>query len=291
LHATSANATVGNIAADITSDDASDLAMVITADGASGNTATVGTIGNDKGTVTLNLSGAANVTVGAITAADATVSASTATGTLTLNMSSVAAAVSATLGTGTNTYTVGLGNDVITLASLAGTDTIKMNTTNFTTDIYTINNFQAGAGRDKFSISESALDTAGDLIDGNGDAIIAADTVVIEEVSASNLTAEDGDNIFVLTGSVFASAALAQAAIENNGSLEMTFAGNLTANDDFIIVWSDGTDTHISSYVNNTTNAAVNPVAGGTLTEIATLVGVDASVAGTLHADNFAFIA
>ena len=88
----------------------------------------------------------------------------------------------------------------------------------------------------------------------------------------------------MLTGAIFASTALAEAAIENNGGFELTLAGANTANDDLIVVWSDGSNSYVGAY--NITSAATNPLAGD-MTVIAELVGVNASVAGTLAAANF----
>ena len=72
------------------------------------------------------------------------------------------------------------------------------------------------------------------------DEAAAATISILEATGAATVAA--GNNIVVLTGAIFASTALAEAAIENNGGFELTLTGANTANDDLIVVWSDGSN-------------------------------------------------
>jgi hypothetical protein len=278
ITATSANATVGAVTADTASNDASDLAMTVTMSAASSRTAQIGAIDNEYGTVTFNLSGAGTITAGAVTAADATVNAGSTSGVVTLDMSSVAAGVSATLGTGTNSYTAGLSSDTITLAAASGTDVITLNGASGSVEI---TNFQTD-GVDQIEIDLSRVSAP---IDGNNAAILAATASAIEEVSAAE-TLTTGDTIIVLTGTQFATSALAETAIEG-GTHALTLQASSTSGDDIFVVWSDGTNSYLGAYNITSTTAAIT---AGSMTVLATLVGVDASVAGTLTAANFDFV-
>lgn len=278
-----ADATVGTITADTTTDSTTDLAMTLTVSATLGNTATVGAIDNQYGTVTYNLTGAGTLTTGAITAADATINAGNATGSVTVDASVVAAAVAATFGTGTNTYTAGLGADTVTLAAASGVDEIRLNGDS-TPVAVEITNFQTG-GVDKLSLDMSVFSAP---VDGNSAAITHATAVDISEITG-DATAVSGDNIFVLTGAQFATTALLEAALEDGGSFEITGASAWTANEDIIVVWSDGSNSYVGAVnIDTTTTTSIDTA---TVTVLATLVGVDASVAGTLTNANFDFIA
>jgi hypothetical protein len=145
-----------------------------------------------------------------------------------------------------------------------------------------INNFQSG-GVDEIEIDLSRTDAE---IDGNKVTIAHANAVVINEVSAAEAVVA-GNNIFVLTGTQFATSALAETAIEG-GTHAITLGTASAAGDDIFVVWSDGTNSYLGAYnITSTTQA----ITAGAMTVLATLVGVDASVTGTLTATNFDFVA
>jgi hypothetical protein len=152
--------------------------------------------------------------------------------------------------------------------------------------IVAITNFQT-AGVDQIELDISLI---GVIMDGTDTTtIVDATAVTLEEVSDDE-TMIALDAVFVLTGSDFATAALAEAAIEDGGTRELISTEDFEANDVLIIVWSDGSNSYVGEY---TVSAAVT--AGdnltGDLTTMVQLVGVVASTASTLTIANFDFVA
>ena len=93
-----------------------------------------------------------------------------------------------------------------------------------------------------------------------------------------------------MSGAIRANTALAEAAIENGGGRELTMAKAPDAqNDDLVIVWSDGSNSYVGVYNFSASLLHANPLVDD-LTVIAELVGINASVAGTLVSANFDFI-
>ena len=262
----SSTTTVGNITAD-TTDSATDNAMVITVTTETGSTATFGAINNQYGSIAVTASGDGTHNLG-------------------VSGSSTATAVTQTFdltgATGTNVVeTVGVtGTAAVTLAVGQGADTVTVGGNGGVT----ITNFQTGTGKDQLDIDIS--DAFSVLIQGNSTHLTAGDTPVITEVTGA-ATLANTSSVIVLTGTNFATAALAEAAIENNGSMELKLPAANTANDDIIIVWSDGSNSYVGAY--NITSSATNPLTGD-LSVLAQLDGVVASTASTLHADNFDFV-
>jgi hypothetical protein len=257
---------IDDIFADDNVNSATDNAMTLTLTTETGSTITTGDIDNVFGAVTVTASGDGahnfgNVTeqvLGTVLTADF----SGATGSNNINTVAVTGSSNVTLA-------VGDGADVIQIGSNGST---------------VINNFQAGTGLDQIELDISDI---GVIIGGDGaDDGAAVTTLIVEATGADTVAA--GENIVVLSGANFATAALAEAAIENGGGYELTLAGANTANDDLIIVWSDGSNSYIGAY--NITSTATNPLVGA-LTTIAELTGIVASTAGTLDSNNFDLIA
>ena len=241
--------------------------MTMTLSAETGSTVTFGAINNQFGSVLATATGDGNFNLGttlsanAMTLASGTIDVTAATGTNVVNLINTS------------------GTTAVNLASGQGADTIVVGSGG----LVSITNFQTGAGNDVITldISDIGVPTTANNVN------VAAGVSDFGEIAAAATTAV-ADNVIILTGGNFATAALAEAAIENNGSRELTINTANEANDDLILVWSDGSNSYIGSY--NITSTAVNPLAGG-LTTIAEIVGVVASTAGTLHIDNINFIA
>lgn len=142
----------------------------------------------------------------------------------------------------------------------------------------TLTNFKTGANGDVLQLDISRV---GVINDGNSAAVGAlsrTNTTILN--ITGQVTAAAGDEIFVVTGAIFANSALLETAIEATGARQITFASAHAANDDVIIAWSDGSDSYIGAY--NDAVGATTLGAAGVFTLIATLVGVNVSVAGTL---------
>jgi len=263
----SATITIGGMELDNSSNDATDLTSVITISSADGSTVSTGKVDNTHGALTITGSGSGNINLGTdadgneLTAASATIDLSAAYGTNVVNTSDVTAAT-------------------VTLASEQGSDTVVIGAASVTV----VNNFEAGTSGDEISID---LSDVGAPVEGDGNDAAAGTTVKIVEVTGADTVAAD-ENIVVLSGAIYASTALAEAAIENNGGRELTLnKANDSANDDLIVVWSDGSNSYVGAY--NIGSTAANPLTGS-LTVIAELVGINASVAGTLVSANFDFV-
>ena len=181
-------------------------------------------------------------------------------------------------GAGADTITLGVDatTDLIVISSAASADTIA-------------SGFLAGAGGDTFQFDFSDLVTTGGLLlkDGGSAAIGAATVSLLKAIPAATpTTVAAADTIFAM-GSTFASSAALETAIEAGGASAITLGAASTAGDDYLVLWSDGTNSHVGFY--NAGTAATTFAASGTYTELATLTGV-AAVAAYVSA-NFAMIA
>jgi hypothetical protein len=253
---------VGEISADDTTDDATDLAMVVNLTTDATSTVMFAEIDNELGTIEVTLTGSGDFNLGTTTPAVALFAASTT--------------VDATAATGTNVINVSTSTAAtVNLAVNEGTDTVVLSA-----NAVTITNFQAGTSGDVIGLDETAL---GAIIGGDGADDVDSVAVLILEATATDTIAA-GENVLVLSGAIFATAALAEAAIENNGSHEVILAGANEANDDLVVVWSDGSSSFVGTY--NITTTATTDLEGA-LTQLIEITGVDASVAGTLVSANF----
>ncbi|MFI3158416.1 MAG: hypothetical protein QX199_19915 [Methylococcaceae bacterium] len=251
-------------------DSATDLAMNISLSAEAGSTITTGDIVNTFGSIAATLSGAGTIKFGGSGANDSTETISVASATIN---------ASAATGTNAIVLTTVTGTAAVTLASTAADDTIVVGTGG----LVSITNFEKGASGDiiAFDLSDIGIPVGGD----GADETTATATLLDEATGADTVAA--AENIVVLTGNIFATKALAEAAIEDGGTYELTLATANTANDDLLVAWSDGSSTYIGAY--NITSTTANPLVGD-LTVLVELVGVNASVAGTLVSANFDFV-
>jgi hypothetical protein len=184
--------------------------------------------------------------------------------------------------TGTNnadTFDGNGGNDTFTLGG--GADTVIIDAQGADT----ITDFTVGTGGDQIDIGEAAI---GALIGGDALDDVAAQATVVEFVTGAETLAA-GDNIIVLSGTTFATAALAGAALEAGGSREITFGNATTQGDDIIFVWSDGTDSYVTAGNINSTATTIT-AANLTETVLLTLSGIDHTELEGLVGTNFDLI-
>jgi len=172
-----------------------------------------------------------------------------------------------------DTMTGGNGSDTFMVGDITGQDVI--------TD-FSVND--ASKGTDVIALSTTLLTSA--FQDGASASNAAGTAAKVVQVSGATTTAA-GDNVFVLTGTTFANAAAVATAVQAGGTRVITLGANSAANDDYLLVWSDGTDAYVSGYLNATGTATA--LAGGTMTQLAKLVGLTS--VDTLGSANFAFVA
>jgi len=232
---------------------------------------------------TVNLSGLedANFTADfSLSAAGITVTANTSTGnTGVYNIVGGGSDDTMTGTKGIDTFEGSGGNDTFTLG--AGADTVKI--TKEGAD--TITDFAVGASGDQIDIDVS---TVGNVIGGNSTTDTTTQAMSVEFVTGAETLAA-ADNIIVLSGTTFSTAALAGAALEAGGSRQITFTGATTANDDILFLYSNGTDSFL---VAGNVGSAATTITAANLTEttLLTLTGIDETELGSLNAANFDFV-
>jgi len=267
---------------------------IITNNGAAAGTLTVlNTAATATSVDTVVVSGTKDLTVGTWTAtANELFNATGLSGSLTLTIGANAATVIGgsgndllTGGAAADLIRGGAGNDRIngggatvdTLTGGDGVDTFIMNgagidvITDFTTS-------------DVIGLSVAAVGSA--MVDGNAAASAAGNLARVVHVSAATTLAA-GQNVIVLDGT-FANAAAVETAIEAAGTRQLTFATAPAQNDDFVIVWTNGTNAFVSTY-NDGVGGATTMGAAGTLTNLLQLSGV-ASV-DNFSSNNFIVLA
>jgi hypothetical protein len=178
-------------------------------------------------------------------------------------------------GSGDDSITGGAAADDITLG--AGDDTVVLTATATTDAVQDFN-----ADDDAVALSVAGLEAD----NGDGDAIAAGTATLQIQTIASAAAIAVGTEILVLTGD------LANAEAMENELDDLAFADdNIVADDDLIVVWSDGTDTFVS-IVNLavTDDGATSSIddTGNTVSTLVQLIGVDIA---DLAAANFSFVA
>ena len=258
--------------------------------GVSAGGVTFGTI-NASGVGAIAVSGALDVTFDTITTNTVgTVDATqlTKSGSFTIDLSGVANAVEVNLGAGTNTIISGAGNDVITLkAAATGNDVIRYTVSSQGTDNI-INFFAGSTGADQIEVLVTIGSAA--FVDGDGSAQVA-DTdinlsVVINGTGSSATLAVD-DNLIVL-GTAFANTAAMQSFF--NTGIILGSAAIASAN--FLVAWTDGTDTYVSllDAADAGSAGATTLGSGGHTLTTTTLAVISGVTPGALNAVNFDFV-
>jgi Ca2+-binding RTX toxin-like protein len=185
-------------------------------------------------------------------------------------------------GEGGDTITAGNGSDTINLAeATAATDVIV--TTSTLTSADTINDFKAGSSgtADNVEIDlsdvEALATNLADWDDGNTDVAAAGGSgagtaatlsTVTGAFDAENLTT--GTDILVLGGSLtFSSVGAVADALEAGGSAEFTVDGSTatdTAGDIYMVLYSDGTNSHLAAVETSVAAGDNGTYAAGELT-------------------------
>jgi S-layer protein len=262
--------------------------------GSDGGDATFSTLGASASIGNITVSGALDVTIGAITAPTIGTVDNTqqgVSGTFSIDLSGVTNAVEVKLGAATNTVISGVGNDVITLlagrTAVAGNDNIQYGTASQGND--NIINFIGGAaasGGDQIEFSIASFGTG--IIDADGSAIAAASNVLFGTASGAAVTLGASANIILFT-----TAYASTAALITDAKADITLSTATLTSGDFFAVWTDGTDAYISQIHIEEGASATDGIAtlasasGVTVTTFATLSGVSA---GALVAANFDFV-
>lgn len=188
-----------------------------------------------------NLAAATEITTGAgaitVVTSDAGDTVNAGAGTLTLTLTDGASVVN--MSGGNATVTVKSGAAELNLSD--GVETIKVEQA----DVIQVNSFDVE--NDVFVLDDSLLEAIDgtNLVDGNGDDIatggLAPTSVVIDDVTSGVAYVMDTQSSVLRLSGVFADAAAVDAELIANLD-ESNFADN----DDIIVIWSDGADTHIS---------------------------------------------
>ncbi len=220
----------------------------------------------------------------AVQALTLNIAANTTTGTLTYVGNTAVDTV--TTGSGAATITGGAGADAITLTSTSADTVILAPGTSTTVD--TITGFTPAS--DILSISITAQ--AGSLVsNGNNGAVTAAATPVVQHaLTATATTIAAATNILVLDAT-YADIAAVTTAIVAGGSTALTETTAFTANSDFLVAWTNGTNSYLYLINDSQAGGVTAALAAGesTATQLVTFSGLT-SVAGLVAAD-FSFIA
>lgn len=205
-------------------------------------------------------------------------------GFLNVNLSSITGVFGAdiTANSAGSTITGTTNADVITAG--AGVDNVVIASSGTTSD--TINSFTKAASGDVINISIAS----GGLVDGDNTAV-AAGAADLNEDAAGAVTLGATDNILILLGATY-TAATVDTALEAGGGRAVTWSGSPTADANFLVVYTDGTDAYLAT-VNDTdtTNDTALEAGDATVTVLAKIVGVTSLAAGTFDVSNFAFVA
>lgn len=214
-----------------------------------------------------------------------------------------------TAGEAADTINGGAGNDSITLTeTTAAVDDVILDYSEAGASVDTVIGFTTTSTGDEFQLDLSALETAGTSgihssatnfveydSDNGSDGVSAAAASVQVMTTAASLT--DEANVFVLSGATFADVDEVEDALETGGSFAMAIAAGDdfdTAQNAFIVVWSNGTNAYVSSMEFRTVTTA-----GDTDIEVGDLVGLNLAVISgvtsiastTFAAGNFEWIA
>lgn len=195
-------------------------------------------------------------------------------------------------GEGADTITGGTGADIITLTeTTAAIDNVILAAATFgAVGVNTAADSVTGfaVANDVFQVSITGQ--AGSVVSNGNNGAVGAGASVVQHAAAAGAVAFAATTNVLILDVVYANAAAVRTAISAGGGNAVTQATSFTANSDFVLVWTDGTNSHISlvNDANAGSTAAVELV-DVTLTEIVTLTGTT-SVAAFANA-NFTFIA
>jgi Ca2+-binding RTX toxin-like protein len=213
-------------------------------------------------------------------------------------------------GGGADTITGGGGGDTITSGD--GADTIDLTEAVAATDTLitsggaagtamshdTVTGFAAGSAStaDEVDIDISNIEALAtnlsDLDDATSDtgAGNATASTVTEAFDAANLTS--GTDLLIIGGGLtFSSVAAVADALEDGGSVEMTVNGADTAGDVYMVLYSDGTNSHLAAIETSVAAGDNGTYADGELSGNMVMTFNGISDATDFAATNFDFIA
>jgi Ca2+-binding RTX toxin-like protein len=278
--------------------DANESAINATTINASANTAGFHVLGGSANQTITGTSAADNIDGGA--GAD-TISGGSGADTL----AGGSGADSITAGEGADTITGGSGNDTIVLTeTTAAVDDVVINYSEAGASIDTVTGFATTSSGDEIQISISALNAAaasGGIVSGQATVLNQLDANTAVDAAASTVqvmttaaAAAAGADVFVLSGATFSTADEIEDALETGGAFELTIAAaSDVANNSFIVVYSNGTDTkvaavHITAVTANDTNFEAGNL---NVIDLVTLTGISSIGSTTFAGANFEFIA
>lgn len=245
--------------------------------------------GGDLTSVTTNSTGGIQSINTSAGAGNVTVNATSATGAQTITTGAGVDSITTTSTGGGSTIQAGAGADSINLAGSSGVDTIilaagSMASVGSNTSADSITSF--GVSNDKINFSLTGQ--AGSTLSTGGNTLIGAGISTVQHVAtAAATTIATTTNVLILDA-VYANAAAVKTAIEAGGSTALTTSAIFTANKDFLLIWTDGTNSHISMVNDSNAGASAALNAGdATLTEIVTLTGMTSVSALTAANLNF----
>jgi Ca2+-binding RTX toxin-like protein len=190
-------------------------------------------------------------------------------------------------GNGADKLTGGLGADSIILTeTTSAIDTVTL-ASGTSTSIDSVTGFTAN--KDIVAISLAAQ-TGANIRAGNANAVSTSSTVTVEHLGSGNQTIASSTNVVILD-TTYANVATVKTAIESGGSNRLSESTAFTAGQDFVLVWYDGTNSHlclVDDAATNTSSATRLGSGDATITELVTLLGVQASA---LTNADFSFIA
>jgi len=282
--------------------------LTITNAGASTTTTAIAGIqlADAAGNQTVTVSGAGNYTLGTVIADSLTTTGVTGTVSATLGNTSGGAVytggagASTIVGTGlADNITTGAGNDAVTGGAGAdlinvgvGTDTVTLASASLAGALSTVSSqadvitgFAFGTGNDNLTISAGLGYTSEAISNGAGTAVAAGNTVVVTAVGSAAVTLAAGTNVLSVASTVATSAALLTLLGTTN---VVTWQSNPAAGTEILVVWQDGTNSHVGVIRDADTADNVAMLAAElSYAELATIVGnVTVPVAA-----NFTFIA
>jgi hypothetical protein len=201
-------------------------------------------------------------------------------------------------GEGADTITAGNGADTIYLAETTAARDIIVTTSTLASAKDTIHGFAAGSASTKDEVDvnyDSIKALATDIVhvdDSASVADLAADfsTITVSAAFDGDDVTDDAELVIVGGDLTFSSSAAVADALEDGGSLEFTLGGDMAIGDAFLVLYSDGSDSHltlieaIGAASNNGTFAEGELIAN----DILTFVGI--SDATSFDATNFDLI-
>lgn len=215
-----------------------------------------------------------------------------------------AGADSITGGTGSDTINGGSGNDTIVLTeSTAAVDHVELTYSEAGTSIDNVIGFTTTSSGDKIKLSLGGLEAVGtsgihsaatNFQQLDADTAAAAGAAAVQVLTGA--ATAGANNVFVLSGTTFASLSDVEDAIETGGTYALTVSAtdaHIDVADAFIVVWTDGSNAHVSA-VRVVTDPGTNGVfaAGATkAVDLVTLAGVSSIGSTTFASANFDWIA